>query len=157
MFGNILHCGISAKYGKIFQKYASSQLNSIWDFLRFDMIFCCRCDGCNAQPVIGPRYKCTVCEEFDFCENCFKTRRFHKHPFNKLTEPGGPAVYAGRPGKFKKKTLGVAVGNGVIEDWHRCVKHLSVSSRDGQAHRLIYGSGGYWQSSGSQGKVRIVI
>ena len=64
-------------------------------------------------------------------------------------------MYAGKPGKFKKRPLsGVVAGNGLIEDWHRCVKHLSVSSRESQAHRLIDGSGGYWQSSGSQGKVR---
>lgn len=29
-----------------------------------------------------------------------------------------------------------------------------MSSRENQAHRLINGNGGYWQSSGSQGKVR---
>ena len=44
-----------------------------------------------------------------------------------------------------------------IEDWHRCVKHLSVSSRDNQAHCLIDGGGGHWQSSGSQGKVGFVL
>ena len=67
---------------------------------------------------------------------------------------GGAAVFAGRPGKCRKKPLVGLNSNGLIEDWHRCVKHLSVSSRESQAHRLIDGSGGYWQSSGSQGKVR---
>lgn len=70
---------------------------------------------------------------------------------------GGAAVYAGRPGKKIKKTLCSSLGSGLIEDWHRCVKHLNVSSRESQAHKLIDGSGGYWQSSGSQGKVSNLI
>ena len=72
---------------------------------------------------------------------------------------GGAAVYAGRPGKCRKKPAGGAgsgggaTSGGLVDDWHRCVKHLSVSSRESQAHKLIDSSGGYWQSSGSQGKV----
>ena len=34
------------------------------------------------------------------------------------------------------------------------VKSLMVSSREGQAGRLIDGTESYWQSAGSQGKVR---
>lgn len=69
-------------------------------------------------------------------------------------------MYAGKPGRQKKK---VVQSSGevlppsslcsVIKDWHHCVKHLSVSSKESMAHRLIDGSEGYWQSSGSQGKV----
>jgi len=76
-------------------------------------------------------------------------------PFNVyLTLTDGPPTYAGRPGLYKRKQqMPTYTSGALIGDWYRCVKHLTVSSKEGQAHRLIDGSGGYWQSSGSQGKV----
>lgn len=29
------------------------------------------CNGCQARPLWGVRYSCTVCPEFDLCESCF--------------------------------------------------------------------------------------
>lgn len=43
------------------------------------------CDGCNQSPIAGIRYKCTVCEDFDYCEDCEnKFSEDHKHPFLKI-------------------------------------------------------------------------
>lgn len=28
------------------------------------------CDGCGANPIIGNRFKCVVCADFDLCEKC---------------------------------------------------------------------------------------
>ncbi|OMJ81512.1 hypothetical protein SteCoe_18034 [Stentor coeruleus] len=44
------------------------------------------CDGCNINPIIGPRFKCTVCYNFDYCENCERAK-YHEHLFLKLTKP----------------------------------------------------------------------
>lgn len=29
-----------------------------------------QCDGCQMNPIVGNRYKCTACHNFDLCENC---------------------------------------------------------------------------------------
>ena len=43
------------------------------------------CDGCKMKPIIGNRYKCTDCTNFDFCENCYqKNKENHKHKFKKF-------------------------------------------------------------------------
>jgi hypothetical protein len=46
------------------------------------------CDGCEANPIVGIRYKCAVCDDFDFCEECEKKKgEEHNHPFLKIYEP----------------------------------------------------------------------
>ena len=46
-----------------------------------------KCDGCGLSPVIGFRYKCSVCEDFDYCEMC-EERLEHEHAFLKIVKPG---------------------------------------------------------------------
>lgn len=46
------------------------------------------CNGCGLAPIKGARFKCKVCENFDFCENCFYTKKNHRHSFNRYLEPG---------------------------------------------------------------------
>jgi hypothetical protein len=41
------------------------------------------CDGCGIKPIVGNRWKCSVCEDFDYCDNCEKTIE-HAHPFLKI-------------------------------------------------------------------------
>ena len=37
------------------------------------------CDGCRQRPVVGPRYKCQRCPDFDFCHACrFTVEHAHK-------------------------------------------------------------------------------
>lgn len=44
------------------------------------------CDGCGVHPIIGIRYKCSVCKNFDYCEVC-EDRQAHDHPFIKIVKP----------------------------------------------------------------------
>lgn len=44
------------------------------------------CDECNVGPIVGIRYKCTVCHDFDLCENCEEISN-HMHPLVKIRVP----------------------------------------------------------------------
>ena len=59
----------------------------------------------------------------------------------------------GRPGRGRRKNT---LAGAFIEDWSRCVRNMTVSSKEGQMARLIDNNPNtYWQSSGSQGKVYV--
>lgn len=46
------------------------------------------CDGCKVYPIVGIRYKCTVCHDFDYCESCEeKNSETHNHNFIKIKNP----------------------------------------------------------------------
>ena len=46
------------------------------------------CDVCGTFPIIGIRYKCLICKNFDLCEKCEKNlSNYHKHPLIKYIEP----------------------------------------------------------------------
>ena len=52
------------------------------------MHFGVKCDGCGAYPIVGCRFKCAVCDDFDYCEGCEqKLSEKHNHPFLKIYEP----------------------------------------------------------------------
>jgi sequestosome 1 len=46
-----------------------------------------RCDGCQG-PVIGFRYKCFVCPDYDLCEKCSSAGIHSEHNMIKITKPG---------------------------------------------------------------------
>jgi len=56
-----------------------------------------RCDGCGVFPIVGPRYNCTVCRDFDLCANCERTAGHPpEHPLLKYRQPANtPTVHHG--------------------------------------------------------------
>jgi hypothetical protein len=47
-----------------------------------------QCDGCGMNPIVGKRYKCNSCRNFDYCEKCYeKNKSTHKHSFNEFEKP----------------------------------------------------------------------
>lgn len=105
------------------------------------------CNSCHLLPISGPRFKCKYCENYNLCENCFYTKRCHRHGFNRIVEPGSAAVYAGKPGRYHRQDY---TESSLIDDWSKCIRTLRVSSPQSWATRLFDGSGLYWQSP--QGK-----
>lgn len=43
------------------------------------------CDSCGMKPIVGTRYKCTICKDFDFCMKCENTVK-HEHVFFKIRD-----------------------------------------------------------------------
>lgn len=47
-----------------------------------------QCLGCHVEPIVGIRYKCTICNNFNLCEKCEREKsESHKHPFIKIRLP----------------------------------------------------------------------
>lgn len=44
------------------------------------------CDGCGCNPIVGNRYKCSVCPDYDLCEKCEESTT-HEHAFLKIKKP----------------------------------------------------------------------
>ena len=107
------------------------------------------------HPLEGPRFKCKTCSDYDFCKHCFETRS-HKHPFVCFNEVDSAPVDVGKAGKQRKRQRQLRRTE-LITDWTRCIKHVTVSSREGLKLRLFDGTDSYWQSSGPQGKVCIMF
>ena len=32
------------------------------------------CDGCGMKPLVGVRYNCAVCDDFDYCTSCYRAQ-----------------------------------------------------------------------------------
>jgi thiol-disulfide isomerase/thioredoxin len=43
------------------------------------------CDGCNMDPIVGPRYRCSTCGNYDLCKAC--EQKGHKHPLELIQPP----------------------------------------------------------------------
>lgn len=42
------------------------------------------CDGCEMTPVKGIRFMCSVCSNYDLCENCERAGVHSQHPMLKV-------------------------------------------------------------------------
>jgi hypothetical protein len=53
---------------------------------REDMHWGVTCDGCLIRPIVGVRFKCSICPDYDLCESC-ESKGIHKetqHSFNRI-------------------------------------------------------------------------
>lgn len=73
------------------------------------------CDACEG-PVVGNRYKCSVCADYDLCEECNGKDLHKEHVMNKITRPLGCMFGGQRRGAWKNRggacgPKGYAAGN----------------------------------------------
>lgn len=55
------------------------------------------CDGCNVSPIVGARFKCTLCSNFDLCSDCESLKNHDPtHTFIKMRCPRNGRPWGGR-------------------------------------------------------------
>lgn len=64
------------------------------------------CDGCNVGPIVGKRFNCMVCPDFDFCAKC-EDSNVHSHPMMRINNP----MQQWKLHKLKKKLARVEGNN----------------------------------------------
>lgn len=60
-----------------------------------------QCDGCGAQPIVGPRYKSNVKEDYDLCDSCFQ-RMGNEMEYTKIDKPILPHRFLRDPHVYRK-------------------------------------------------------
>jgi hypothetical protein len=68
------------------------------------------CDGCKQSPIVGPRYKCTKCHNYDLCNKCESSGR---HPSDHLLLKIKQSQY---PNPHDEKYENKVVHRGIICD-----------------------------------------
>ncbi len=46
---------------------------------------CVSCDGCQISPIIGKRYHCNTCGNYDLCSAC--EQKGHEHKLDLVPQP----------------------------------------------------------------------
>ncbi|KAG2652003.1 hypothetical protein PVAP13_1NG326900 [Panicum virgatum] len=60
-----------------------------------------QCDGCGVQPIVGPRYKSNVKEDYDLCDSCFH-RMGNEMEYTKIDKPILPHRLLRDPHAYRK-------------------------------------------------------
>ncbi|KAH8282077.1 hypothetical protein KR054_005345 [Drosophila jambulina] len=50
------------------------------------------CDGCGVAPIVGFRYKCVQCSNFDLCQRCEAAHKHPEHLMVRMPTNDGPSV-----------------------------------------------------------------
>lgn len=68
------------------------------------------CDGCKKWPIVGKRYKCLVCHDFDLCQTC-EEKNDHMHPMVRCSTQANNFVLE----RIRRKYVKVS-GQGCLRD-----------------------------------------
>jgi len=110
------------------------------------------CDGCGMSPIVGPRFKCVACPDFDLCDGCHGRRQqLHHadHEFREAPQAASPSHPCGRSwwqamfkGKGKGKCKGKGFGKGCWGPWMFHGEHAGLSSSSPSSTSLSSSSSG---------------
>ncbi|KAG2432423.1 hypothetical protein HYH02_012994 [Chlamydomonas schloesseri] len=64
---------------------------------RKDVHYGTHCGACKKAPLVGKRYRCLICADFDLCEGCFSGGHHPQHPFAVKDTPKSFGAPAERP------------------------------------------------------------
>ena len=86
------HITIKAKITKIDKPNKEEKMKSKININKCDkginIHYGIKCNNCQLFPIIGCRYKCSICDNINFCEKCEKKIGFsHSHPLIKMNTP----------------------------------------------------------------------
>merc|ERR550532_1669611 len=118
------------------------------------------CDGCGVSPILGPRFKCEWCADYDLCGNCYPHKEaLHseqgggQHPFRCMLKGGGKGGKGwkgwkgwgkgGQKGDFWAAMMGMAA--------HAAQQFSEAAKADGEESQLpscCEGPGDWCKGSG---------
>jgi hypothetical protein len=112
-----------------------------------------KCERCFLEPIIGYRYKCSICNDYNLCEKCEENNassNLHPHNFIKIRNAENSTVYMANKLNDKKninnnniinnninynnngmKELGLDSNNGIIYSYECLVSKLTISIYEG--------------------------
>jgi len=102
------------------------------------------CDGCGLYPLVGNRFKCAVCHNFDFCAACEeKNKETHPHPFILIRTPDRaphsiscvvkescPVIQKSIPFNSEYKLADVIINNSIIAEVNELTSQCLTSNLD---------------------------
>jgi len=100
------------------------------------------CDGCGMYPLVGHRFKCAVCHDFDFCATCEeKSKDSHPHPFILIRTPeraphsiscivkeSCPIIQKSIPYNNEYKLADAIINNSIIAEIHELSSQCLTSN-----------------------------
>lgn len=93
------------------------------------------CDGCQQTPILGTRFKCTACDNYDLCERCeAKGAAIHDpaHPMVKLSVPPKRPQFFGRGCPYKRWGPRYHPENTTVNN-----NNNNTNNNGGYRHRLL--------------------
>merc|ERR1712212_625881 len=74
------------------------------------------CDACEKTPIVGHRYKCVVCDDYDLCGSCEVAGRHPGHNMTRIANPENVCRQRIFNNPFEKRMMMKSLGNHFARD-----------------------------------------